>query len=378
VRTVGVEEELFLVDPESGEPRALSAAVLARAAKDESGQEVFDKELHNQQLEFATHPQSDMAELTAEIIRCRQEATRLAQDVGAVVAALATSPLPARPSINVATRYQWMAREFGLSAQEHVVCGCHVHVAVDSDDEGVAVLDRIRPWLSVLTALSANSPFWHGKDSEYSSYRSRVWDRWPMAGPTEIFGSAEAYHARVAEMVATGVLRDEAMIYFDARLSYRYPTVEIRVADVCLDPDTTVLIAILARGLVETAAREKRSGRAPVAHAVSLLRLAAWRAARSGLDNDLLDPLTMIPRPAEDVVRALLDHVGPALSDSGDLDRARTTAEALLRDGTGARFQRETLARTGNLSTVVTECVRRTQAEPTGVRGGPQRGCGPR
>ncbi|MCZ9337004.1 glutamate-cysteine ligase family protein, partial [Streptomyces sp. TRM76130] len=83
--------------------------------------------------------------------------------------------------------------------------------------------------------------------------------------------------------VATGTILDEGMIYFDVRLSQRYPTVEFRVADVCLHSDTAVLLACLARGLVETAARQWREGVEPAGHSVSLLRLAAWRAARSGL-----------------------------------------------------------------------------------------------
>ncbi|GGX90896.1 glutamate--cysteine ligase 2 [Streptomyces minutiscleroticus] len=361
MRTVGVEEELLLVDPVTGEPRALSAAVLARAAQDGTGEENLEKELQDQQLEFATHPQADMTELGAEIVRCRNEAGRLAGDIGAAVVALATSPLPTSPAIGMNSRYQWMAREFGLSAQEQLTCGCHVHVAVDSDEEGVAVLDRIRPWLSVLTALSGNSPFWQGKDSQYSSYRSRVWGRWPMSGPTDLFGTPEAYHRRVADMVATGTVLDEGMVYFDARIAARYPTVEIRVSDVCLDASTTVLVATLVRGLVETAAREWRAGREPVDHNVGLLRLASWRAARSGLEGDLLHPLTMEPRPAEEVVHALLDHVGDALTDTGDLDRAQKTAAELLRHGNGARAQRELLERTGSLGAVVTECVRRTQ-----------------
>ncbi len=154
-----------------------------------------------------------------------------------------------------------MAEHYGLTAQEQLTCGCHVHVSVESDEEGVAVLDRMRVWLPVLLALSANSPFWQGKDTRYGSYRSQVWGRWPSAGPVEIHGSAEAYHARVRSLVATGALRDEGMIYFDARLSHRYPTVEVRVADVCLDPADTVLLATLVRGLVETSAREWREGR---------------------------------------------------------------------------------------------------------------------
>jgi carboxylate-amine ligase len=363
VRTVGVEEELLLVDPETGEPKALSAAVLARAAQDEADEGMFEKELYGQMLEFATHPQTDMAELGAEIVRCRREAAEHAGGIGCAVAALATSPLPVSPSISMNRRYQWMAEQYGIATQEQLVCGCHVHVSVESDEEAVAVVDRVRPWLPVLVALSANSPFWQGRDSGYESYRSRVWGRWPSAGPTELFGSPERYHRRVADMVATGVILDEAMVYFDARLSERYPTVEIRVPDVCLHADTAQLIATLARGLVETAAREWRSGREPVDHSVSLLRLAAWQAARSGLASELLHPRTMRRMPAESVVRDLLDHVGDALAGTDDLDGADQAVTGLLERGNGARVQRDLMERTGSLRDVVLECVRHTQGE---------------
>ncbi|MBC7267177.1 MAG: glutamate--cysteine ligase [Streptomyces sp.] len=361
MRTVGVEEELLLVGPETGEPQARSAAVLARASHEDAGQEVFEKELHEQMLEFATHPQSEMTALGAEIVRCRKEAARHAGEIGCAVAALATSPLPVSPSVGAGRRYQWMAEEYGIATHEQLVCGCHVHVSVESDEEGVAVVDRVRPWLAVLAALSANSPFWQGKDTSYNSYRSRVWQRWPSAGPTEIFGSAAQYDRRVADMLATGTILDDGMVYFDARLSRRYPTVEIRVADVCLHASTAVLVATLARGLVETAAREWRAGREPVDHSVSLLRLADWRAARSGLTGELLHPATMRPAPAAEVVRDLVDHAAEALADCGDLDRAREGCAELLRRGNGAQVQRGLLRRTESLRDVVVECVRHTQ-----------------
>ncbi|POX48716.1 carboxylate--amine ligase [Streptomyces sp. Ru71] len=362
MRTVGVEEELLLVDPETGDPRALSAAALAHAEHEDAGQDVFEKELYDQMLEFATRPRAGMADLREEIVRCRKEAARHAEGIGCTVAALATSPLPVSPAIGINDRYQWMAEQYGIATREQLVCGCHVHVSVESDEEGVAVVDRIRPWLPVLSALSANSPFWQGRDTRYSSYRSRVWSRWPSAGPTELFGSASAYRRRVADMVATGVILDKAMVYFDARLSERYPTVEVRVADVCLHADTAVLLAAVVRGLVETAAREWRAGVEPAAHSVSLLRLAAWRAARSGLEGELLHPATMRPAPAEEVVRALLEHVEEALAESGDLELARSSCAELLRCGNGARIQRRLMERSGSLRDVVAECVRHTQA----------------
>ena len=105
---------------------------------------------------------------------------------------LATSPVRSSRA-DRQPRYQQMAEAFGLTAQEQLTCGCHVHVAVASDEEGVAALDRIQPWLAPLLALSANSPFWHGTDSSYASFRYQAWGRWPCAGPTEWFGSARAY-----------------------------------------------------------------------------------------------------------------------------------------------------------------------------------------
>ncbi|MFI2205682.1 glutamate--cysteine ligase [Streptomyces sp. NPDC020192] len=361
MRTVGVEEELLLVDPDTGEPKALSAAVLTRAVQDDPGQDVFQLELFGQMLELATHPHTDMAELGAEIVRSRKEAARLAGEVGCAVAALATCPLPITGSLTEHERYRWMAGQYAITTQDWLVCGCHAHVAVESDEEGVAVLDRLRPWLPVLRALSANSPYWQGRDTGHASFRSRLWGRAPSAGPTELFGSPARYHRQVTDMLASGVILDQGMVYFDARLSAKYPTVEIRVADVCLRAETTVLLATLVRALVETAAREWRAGRPPPDHSVSLLRLAAWHAARSGLDRELLDPVTMRPRPAPEVVRALLEHTGEALAGSGDAAPVEEAVGELLRRGTGAREQRGMLERTGSLREVVTECVRHTQ-----------------
>ncbi|MFI6055854.1 glutamate--cysteine ligase [Streptomyces violascens] len=363
MRTVGVEEELLMVSARTGEVLALSTVVVSPPASrtsDDAEEQGFEKELQKEQVEFATRPLTSMSRIEEEIVRRRREAASRAEQAGATVAAMATSPVPVQPSLDLGERHTWVAKNFGLTAREQLTCGCHVHVAVESDDEGVAVLDRIRPWLAVLTAISGNSPFWQGEDSGYSSYRSRVWNRWPSAGPTEVFGSADRYHRHVESMIATGALRDAGMIYFDARLSARYPTVEIRVADVCLQPSTTVLIAALVRALVETAAAAWRAGRPPAPVSAGLLRLASWRAARSGLTGPLVDPRTMQESLAGDVVEALLAHVQDALAASGDLDRVRRTLAQLAAQGTGADRQREIHRRQRSLRAVVRECARIT------------------
>jgi len=366
VRTFGIEEELLLVDPGTGEavPMAGELWDLYVRPMDSSTGPVLTAEFQQEMIEVVTPPHSTMAALEADIIRGRAIADRAAQDVGVRAVALATSPLPADPHPVRLRRFMAMTEEYGLTAREQLTCGCHIHVSVESPEEGVAVLDRMRIWLPVLIALSANSPFWHGKDTGYASYRSQVWNRWPSAGPLEILGSPEAYHQLVHDMVSTGVALDEGMIYFDARLSRHYPTVEIRVADVCLRPQNTVLLAGIARGLVETAAREWREGAEPVAVPSGLLRLAGWKASRWGLRGELLDPYSSRPAPALAVVNALLNHIREALEDIGDLQRVEELLDDLLRAGTGAVRQLEVLHRTGSLEDTVADAVNCTVSVP--------------
>lgn len=383
MRTVGVEEELLLVDRGSGRPLSVAERVLARAherdqasapdssdtgasaatsGSDEPGG-ALEGELQRQQLETDTHPTTDLGQLERELHDWRARAISAARDVGARVVALGTSPLPVEPRPAVKPRYQRMVERFGLTTMEQLVCGCHVHVSVESDDEAVAVLDRIRVWLPCLLAVSANSPFWQGRDTGYASFRAQVMGRWPTSGPPPFSGSAEAYRTLVTDMVESGVLLDEGMVYFDARVSFRYPTVEIRAADVCLDSDDTVLVAALCRGLVETASRDWQSGRPAPRTPTELLRLAAWQAAREGVDGVLLDPTTSLPRPASDVLHDLVDHVRQALRDNGDDERVDHLLAQVLERGTGATRQRQVLDRTGQLVDVLADAANVTAGQ---------------
>ncbi|MGX5714938.1 carboxylate-amine ligase [Arthrobacter sp. MAHUQ-56] len=358
-RTFGIEEELLLVEPGTGEATPLAGALLdlyVRPLEAAAGP-LLTAEFQQEMIEVVTPPHDTLAALERDIIAGRAIAHQAAGDVGVRVAALGTSPLPADPHPVQLRRFRAMAEEYGLTAREQLTCGSHIHVSVESAEEAVAVLDRIRNWLPVLVALSANSPFWHGQDTGYASYRSQVWSRWPSAGPLEILGSPDSYHQLVHDMVSTGVAMDEGMIYFDARLSRHYPTVEIRVADVCLWPENTVLLAGIARGLVETAAREWREGIDPVAVPSALLRLAGWKASRWGLRGELLDPHTHRPAPALAVVNLLLNHIRDALADIGDLERVEELVDRTLSRGTGAARQLEVLHRTGDLEDVVADAA---------------------
>ncbi|MDD9206336.1 glutamate--cysteine ligase, partial [Georgenia sp. 10Sc9-8] len=320
-------------------------------------------ELQQQQVETDTSPQTGLTVLEQELRAWRGEAVRAARLNGARIVAVGTSPVPGEPHRVPSPRYRFLAEKFGMTTSEQMVCGCHVHVSVTSLEEAVGVLDRIRVWLPTLLAITANSPFWRGRDSAYSSYRSQVMGRWPSAGPTELFGSAEAYRERVAEMKATGVVLDEGMVYFDARASHSYPTVELRSADVCMHVEDAVLLGALARALVETTGAQWAAGEPPAPVPVSMLRLASWQAGREGLDGDLLDPYRSRPRPAADVVESLLDHVRPALTATGDLALVEDRLSQVLSRGNGARRQRTELERTGRLADVVADAARVTAGQ---------------
>jgi carboxylate-amine ligase len=377
VRTLGVEEELLVVDP-GGRPVPLGPEALEVAARRGQGETVEEHdrdeggaegahlvpELKAQQLELGTRVCRTLEQVAAELRSWRDRADAAAIAAGARVAALASSPVAVEPVQTPGERYERIHDTFGRIAAEQLTCGCHVHVSVDGDEEGVAVLNRIRIWLPVLTALTANSPFWMGTDTGYASYRSQSWGRWPSAGPNGVFADAADYHRLIDDVLATGTAVDTGMVYFDARLSANWPTVEVRVADVALRVEDAVAHAGLVRGLVETAARESRDGRPVPEVRPEILRLAAWRAGRSGLSGELVDPRTGRPAPAAEVVGAFLEHVRPALADAGDEQRVSDGVAELLRRGTGADLQRRVHEQTGDLAAVVRAAVEVTAGNP--------------
>lgn len=376
MRSFGVEEEFLLVDAQTSKHAAvgddLIAATSAQNATGATGSDggrstatqgnTLTTEVQREQVEAVSAPFTCLSDLAVALKEGRAEANRQAMVFGARIAALGTSPLPALPHLVQTPRYRAMEERFGLALREQLMCGFHVHVSVDSPEEGVAVLDRIRIWLPILIALAANSPFWQGKDTGYASFRYQVWKRWPTAGPTELFGSARAYQHLVETLLSCNVLLDRGQIYFDARLSATYPTVEIRVPDVCTNPAHAAAVAAIARALVETAARDWAEGKRSPAVPAEILRLASWRASRYGIEDELIFPELNQPRPAEECVIALLDHIGLALTETEDRTVVEGTIREILANGTGASRQRTVMNSAGNFRKVMLDAAKRTTA----------------
>jgi glutamate---cysteine ligase / carboxylate-amine ligase len=356
-----VEEELLLVDA-----RGLAAPVAPQALADAPAVgdgPSLSAEIQQEMIETQTRPQLATAELLAEIVAGRELADSLAQLHGARAAAVAMSPTRLRPHVTDNPRYAQMIERYGLTARSTLVCGYHVHVVIESREEGVAILDRIRTWLPSLLALSANSPYFGGADTGHASYRFVAWHQWQSAGPTDVFGSVEAYDSFERFLVDTGVILDKGMLYLDARLSHKQPTIEVRVADVCLDARDAAVIAALVRALVDTAAQEWHAGVPPQAVPSAALRLAGWQAALTGVTGSLPHPLTWREGSAVEAFQALLAHTSGALAANGDLEIVRKGLARILATGGGAGRQRAAFARRGRMRDVVALAVAATHEQ---------------
>lgn len=336
-------------------PGARPAPVGEQLAEDPRTE--VEHEFMLEQAEIASRPQVELDALAADLHASRQELVSAAESRQVLVAGLGTSPAATLPTPTPDERYLRMQRRYGLVAGDQLTCGTHVHVGIASRAEGVAVINGVRAWVPLLLAMSANSPFWTGLDTGYASYRTIAWGRWPTAGPTASFADEQDYDARVAEAVGTGAALDPGMIYFDVRLSAKYPTVEFRMADIGQQVADSVLLAALCRAAVDTAARAPR-----LDLPVGRLRAAAWRAARFGLSDRLVDVTTAALQPAGQLVERMVDAFGPALQYNGDAARVADLVAALWSRGTGAELQRADLETAGNSSGVVRAAARRALA----------------
>lgn len=357
--TYGVEEEFLLVDPRTGEPAALNTVVAEYAKRHGVDLEL---ELTSCQVETTSEVATSSADLRADLVRLRRVASDAAAEAGARLLAVALPPtLPQHFPVTDNPRYAHIAERFGMIAHEQGISGCHVHVAVADREEAVQVGNRLRPWLPLLLALTANSAVYRSADTGHASWRSVLWARWPSAGPPPHFESADEYDAAVREMLASGAMLDDGMVYWDVRPSANFPTVEVRVADVPATVADTVLFATVVRALVMTVLAEGERGEPVPPIAAHVLKAAYWTAARYGLDGQLVDlPGDRALRPAAELLHALVDRLEPALAVLGDYDMVRTEIERVLTTGNGATRQQRAWRRGEDVTDVVAEVAAAT------------------
>src|SRR4051794_40501278 len=257
--TVGVEEEFLLLEPD-GAVAPVSAGVLEVVGGDDRVQ----REYTAYQLETVSGVHTRHDRLHDELAGLRSVAAQAAIRSGARLVAVGAPPFRRGPLATLSDdpRYRRLADRFpAATAASAGTCGCHVHVGLADRDLAVGVLGRLRPWLPPLLALSANSPCADGSDTGFGSVRYEARRPWPTFRAPEAWRDAEDYDRAVAALIADGTALDVGGVHLLARLSGRYPTIEIRIADTCLSVADTVLFAGIVRALVATLIDDVRHAR---------------------------------------------------------------------------------------------------------------------
>jgi carboxylate-amine ligase len=335
----GIEEEYFLADGSTrGTPRrrdldAFHAAAVAHLPGAE-------RELLQSQVEASSPPSADFAE-SREVLRgLRAGLAGIAREHRLLVFAAGTHPIArwSRQSNTEKDRYQELARELRLVGRRSVVCGMHVHVEVPRPDERVDLMKRLTPFLPLLLALSAASPFWQGRATGLAAYRMSVFGEMPRTGLPEFFADAADYERLVRIMTGAGAIADASFLWWVVRPSVKYPTLELRVADSCTSLDHTIAIAALWRCLVRMADRRPDLNVRLTGASRAIAGENLWRAQRDGARSALIDEASGAALPmAEHLeqVLALVAEDAAALGCAAEAESAR----AIIASGTSAERQ---------------------------------------
>lgn len=357
--TMGVEEEYQIIDPLTRELSSSSRALLSTAQQ--ALGEKAQPELQLSQVEAATPVCQTLQEVRRELTRMRREMIIAAQRDGKQLAAAGTHPFAHWKSqrITPKERYLGIVEGYRQLAREPIF-GCHVHIGLADRNIALRVMNRARIWLAPLVALAANSPFWLGDDTGYASFRTLMWSRWPTSGQPQHFSTLDEYNALLQALIQTGFIENATNIYWDIRLSEHFPTIEFRATDCCMMIDETVMIVGLIRAIVQTCyERIQRNEPAPNVRP-ELLRAAHWRAARDGIEKELIDVVAQRSVPATSLIEQLLSTLRPALEAEQSWDEVARAVRETLRRGNGAIRQRVIYQQQKRLEDVVDFIVAET------------------
>lgn len=337
--TIGIEEEYLLVDLETRDlavdvPEALMIEC-QRRLKDQVSPEFLQS-----QIEVGTQVCGTVKEAGRELAQMRKCVAEVAGEHGLAPIAASSHPFAAwdRQKHTDKARYHAIARDMQAVARRLVICGMHVHVGLDDNDLRIDLLGQVSYFLPHLLALSTSSPFWRGEDTGLKSYRISVFDELPRSGLPEIFDSWGEYQRHIAILIHAGVIEDATQLWWDVRPSARFPTLELRISDICTRLHDGVTIAALFVSLLRMLYRLKRNNQRWRRYSRMLIKENRWRAQRYGTDQGLIDFGLGEIVPYADLLEEIIDLVR---EDALELDCLPEVEHArqIVADGTSAHRQ---------------------------------------
>jgi carboxylate-amine ligase len=334
----GIEEELFLADAVTRATPTESLDAFHAAVRDRFPE--VERELMQSQIEIASPPCTSFDEARQYLGRLRSGISQIATDHSMLLLASGTHPLAhwSSQQNTEKPRYEALTQEMQMVARRNHVCGMHVHVEVPQSVDRIDLMNRLVPYLPLLLALSASSPFWQGRNTGLAAYRLSVWGELPRTGLPETFVNTDQYERFVALMVRTGAIKDASFLWWAIRPSRKYPTLELRVADSCTSLDTSIAIAALYRCLVRYAVRNPGLNKELTGTSRAIVTENLWRAQRYGIRADFIDVRQNRAIPCSEFLRTLTIQLAEDADELGCLAEIERATDIVTR-GTSADRQ---------------------------------------
>ena len=337
--TIGLEEELFLVDASTLDCVSHMSPEFYRDAKAALGDQ-FKREIISSMVELITAPHTRLSAVADELVEMRAVLGNVASLHGLALLACGTHPFAdwRDQTMTDKPRYDLVAGALGTLSKRVHVCGLHIHVAIPDPARRISVMNRAQQFLPLFLALSTSSPFWRGAATGLKSYRSAANDETPRTGlPTRFSGPIE-FDRYVEKLTAAGFIPDQSFLWWAIRPSLKYPTLELRIADSCTNWRDAIAIAALYRCLVHALDSDPAIASLWENHHYLVNNENRWQAIRFGLEANMLDPAGGPTRSVRERTHEMVEWLQPSAADLGCVDELDDVIR-ILAHGTGAEQQ---------------------------------------
>ena len=359
--TLGIEEEFQIIDPETRELRSHMHEIV------EGGKTILKEqvkaEMHQSVVEVGTNICQDISEARKEVTYLRKVISEIAAKQGLYFAAAGTHPFSRwqDQAITDHPRYHQIVKELQDTARGNLIFGLHVHVGIPSREIGLAIMNQARYFLPHIFALSANSPFWLGRNTGFKAYRTKVFDKFPRTGIPEYFSSVAEYDSYINLLIKTNCIDNGKKIWWDLRLHPFFETIEFRICDVPMRIDETIALAALMQAVVAKIYKLMQSNLSFRNYSRALINENKWRAARYGIDAKLIDFGKQEEVSTKELIYELLEFVDDVVDDLGSRNELKYI-NTMIENGTGADRQLAVFKETNDLKAVVDYMISETNA----------------
>lgn len=336
---LGVEEEYLLVDPTSRDLVASPPEEFMERCQERLGDRV-GYELLQAQIEVGTPVCGTIADVRRELTELRTIVAMTAREFGMAVIAASTHPFAnSRAQRRVEKeRYVVLTRDLQALVDRMVISGMHVHAAIEDEELRIDLMNQATYFLPHLLVLSTSSPFWEGRDTGLKAYRPTIFGELPRSGLPEYFASAEEWRHMLRQLAETGLCDDPTKIWWDLRPSAKFPTLEMRICDICTNIEDTLTIAALYQSILATLYRLRLQNHTWRRYRPTLIEENKWLAQRYGIDGALADFGALVCKPFADLLDELIELVQDEAAQLGCLAEVEN-ARDIVRRGTSADRQ---------------------------------------